>query len=227
MWPTPAEFRQLIKWLQPQLVYLVVRQSRLEQLPPSLRGYSHHANEELMSSISVEVDAATPEVRIFSSENNAVRYISSQQSDSARPVYGFIAAPPHLITGRLMETKADRLWVDLGFVNELKVSRDNFATLNRLARVVQVVKGKFLHIAETKNRSALTVEIQGKKFAVGYRSRDLTDEQERKLAEVSLHTTLVRNSAKKVAVGLLSSDLAGLIVDYGARQQIWQAEELR
>ncbi len=222
----PSEFKRLLHLLQQPLIYLIVRRSRIEQLPQSVRGYSHHANEELMRSLSLELDPLTPEVRVFSDENSAVRHISSLQVDSNRPLFGFVASPPHLLATRLLDSKAERFVINMGLPNTISFPKDRFEQIKRLAQIVHLSIGNSIYIAENGKGTALVSEYQGQKFAIGYRSRDLTEEQERKLRESFPGATLVKNSVRQVARGLLSSDLAGLIIEFGARQQIWRQEEL-
>ncbi len=214
--------RALTELIRLRTVMFVVDEARFGTLSSKLRSYATYANDELLRAIGFELVTGSGEVFVYTSEGaffsgcKKIREESRHQRRGLSP----IITPTPLFVERLIQTRHPRIHFDFGLDGAFNLQPSDFEQLSDLALLSRISNLASIYVVQDAARYALSMEIEGKTYAIGFLTPDDARSTMDGLAVTNPGCRLEPNSPRKVAGRIAKSEFAGLVLNPAHSTQV-------
>ncbi len=214
---------RFFQYLQQHKAYYLIGRNKLNEIPQSLKSYTSWATRELIDAIGMPVIKARGEIFLFTSERSFVRgaHILKERENFANFELTCITASPALLLTRVLQLKPKIVHLDFGSPDALEVTEENLHLLQDLSAVAGLAKASKMLVLSDHKGNAVELQLEeNKSYAVGFLEKEVSDETLASCKQDYPGAKLVSNSFMRVIEGVLSSPLAGIILNPGSPKQV-------
>lgn len=216
------DLTRYFKLTSQRFLYVIVEKAKFLSLPQKVQSYATNANLELLNSIGLTIRGLRGEVFISSTENGF--YVGSaalrKQEQFQNRTFTPIAVNPLLLFQKIVEEKPGILHLDYATKNAIDIDENGIEVLAKIAFVSRLAKFDKIFVAQNKKGYALSMEFDGKKYALAYFNPEDGGETLKGLQIENPGAKLESNAVKTLAQNVLLSEFEGLVVNPASAKQM-------
>lgn len=216
------------RWLQlstltkASVVYFLVDRTRYQGLPSSLQGRASNADQELIAAIGMDLVAGTREAYAFTSQAKMLtgkEQLKQEKRHQRREVVP-IQVLPLVFFESIERSRPQKLSVNFGLEDSFLIEASEIDLLVELFMVSRLAALPVMYVVQDRTRFALEMEFEGKKYAVGFLTKEDAVATMDGLKVTNPGCSLEGNVPGQLAENILHSEFEGIILNPAKRNQI-------
>jgi len=204
--------KYLYRFLARRRWICLVDRFQFDLLPEVAKIQSVESTPDLLEAAGVLLPRHRDEAFICSGEKSAIITLDKLRMDKVDATT--VSAPPRVILKYCIGKGVKKLQVDYGSELSFVVPEDEFKNYLQMAYFAEILADEVILIVQDREGFAVSTEGDGEEVAVGFRSYESAEDF------AVDDCTLEQNAVVVAFQGILSSDLGGLVVDAGGREQL-------
>lgn len=216
------------RWLQlstltkASVVYFLVDRTRYQGVPSSLQARASNADQELISAIGMDLVAGSREAYAFTSQAKMLagkEQLKQEKRHQRREVVP-IQVSPLVFFESLERARPQKLSVNFGLEDYFLIEALEIDLVVELFMISRLAMLPAIYVVQDRNRFALEMEFEGKKYAVGFLTKDEAGTTMEGLKVTNPGCALEGNAPRQLAENVLQSEFEGIILNPAKRNQI-------